>query len=174
MTGHYARVSKQMVQMFGPQWTEKFGPKNDAWDEGLKGLTYQQIGIGLAKVMKGALKFYEIDLPRFFELCKPPPAPVRPEAMTRPDWMEGMSEAEIQMNCYANKKMLVWCCRHKKFGLDARENFSKQQNDQLWEAARKISRVFFLMREELGTESVPDEDFLKALHRGWSRIAPEE
>lgn len=174
---HYQRVSKQMVQMFGPQWTDKFGTKNEAWEEALKDLTFAQVQAGIRKVMQGALKFYEIDLPRFRELCKPPSTPLAPEAMKRPEWMEGMCEDEIQMHCYANMKMLVWCCRHPKYGLPPHapgtESFNKKQNGELWKTARRISHDFFMMREELGKENVPQEDFLKALIRAWERTVQE-
>src|SRR5688572_22845380 len=96
----YQRVTKQMIQMFGPQWTEKYGLKNESWEEALKPLSYAQVTAGLQKVLHGALKFYEIDLPRFIELCKPPPAPYGQGEIKRMAWTEGMSEAEMQMHFY--------------------------------------------------------------------------
>lgn len=167
-----------MVQMFGPQWTEKFGAMNPSWEEALKPLSYGQIGAGLHKVLHGALKFYEIDLPRFIELCKPPPAPYSPGEIKRMAWTEGMCSDEMQMHFFANQKMLVWCCRHPKYGLYPHckvtppVNFTKEQNKALWDAARRISHDFFVMREEIGHENVPQEDFVKALELNWARIAP--
>lgn len=174
MTAHYQRVCKQMLQMFGPQWTEKFGVKNEAWDEALKDLTYSQVQAGLRKVMQQTLKLYQIDLPMFLELCKPPARPYNAGEMKRPDWMEGMSAEEVQMHCFANMKMFSWCFHHPKYGNNGPETWTKEQNERLWSAARKISHDFFLMREEMGKENVPQEDFLKALHRAWERAAHQE
>jgi hypothetical protein len=173
----YQRVSKQMLQMFGPQWTEKFGLNNPAWEERLNELQYAEISAGLRKVLHGALKFYEIDLPRFIELCRPPRAPYSQGEIKRMAWTEGMCEDELQMHFYANQRMIIWCVRHPKYGMpphskaDEIHNFTKEQNKALWEVARKISHDFFLMREEIGAENVPQEDFLKALEQNWSRIA---
>lgn len=164
--------------MFGPQWTDKFGTKNDAWEEGLKGMPYSQISAGIGKVMRGALKFYEIDLPRFRELCVPPSRPYSPGEVKRPAWMEHMSQEEVEMHCYANMKMLVWSCRHPKYGLPPHssgvENLTTEQKDRLWSVARRISHDFFLMRQELGREAVPQEDFLQALERNWARAIEQE
>jgi hypothetical protein len=167
-----------MVQMFGPQWTEKFGAKNETWEEALKPLTYAQVSAGLSKVLRGDLKFYEIDLPRFMELCKPPVRPYNPGETERPSWMKDMSADEVQMHCYANMKMIVWSCRHPKYGLPphagGEHSMTKAQQTRMWDAARRISHDFFMMREELGKDAVPQEDFLKALHRSWERAVNED
>lgn len=174
----YQRVAKQMLQMFGPQWTEKYGVKNESWEEALKPLSYAQVSAGLQKVLHGALKFYEIDLPRFIELCKPPPVPYSQGEIKRLAWTEGMCEEEMQMHFFANQRMIIWCCRHPKYGLPPHckskeiHNFTKEQNKRIWEAARKISHDFFMMREEMGKDNVPQEDFVKALEMTWARIAP--
>lgn len=160
-----------MVQMFGPQWTEKFGAKNEVWEKALDELTYPQISAGLSKVMHGALKFYEIDLPRFLELCKPPRAPMSLGETPRMKWAEGMSEDELQMHYFANMKLIVWSARHKRFGLNGTDNFTKQQNKALFETAHRLAHDFFMMREELGKDNVPDSDLLIALHKAWARIA---
>jgi hypothetical protein len=169
----YQRVSKQMVQMFGPQWVDKFGKTNDAWETALKDLTYSQIGVGLAKVMRGSLKFYEIDLPNFLELCKPPPAPKREHAMDRPKEWEGMTEDEIQFHCKANLKLVVWSCKHPTYGVDGPKKFTEKHKAELLKAAKQLAHDYYLMREELGKESVPDSDFFIALHRRWDRIVEE-
>lgn len=162
-----------MIQMFGPQWSEKFcdkNGKNEAWEDALKDLEYAQISAGLSKVRNGAIKFYEIDLPRFLELCRPPPKPMSLGEIERPKWTDGMSEAEMLMHFYANQKMFVFYWRHPKVGQHGTKELSKDQNKALWHASRRIAHDFFLMREELGKENVPDEDFLKALQRAWSKI----
>lgn len=174
MATGWQRVSKEMVQMFGPQWTEKFGAKNEMWETALKDMTYAQVTAGIQKVMRGALKFYEIDLPRFLELCKPPPAPRRPEQVELPKWAQGLCEAELRMHYQANCKLFVWCCRHPEYGIDAPNKFSTKQNQALWKVTRKISRDFFQMREEMGASSVPDEDFFTALKRNWTRVVDQE
>jgi hypothetical protein len=171
---HYARICKQMVQMFGPQWADKFGKTNEAWETALKDLTYAQVSAGLAKIMRGSLKFYEIDLPNFLELCKPPPMQKRPEQMPRPKEWEGMCEEEIQLNCKANLKLIVWSCKHPVYGLEGPKDFTEKHKNELVKAARQIAHDFFEMREELGKEAVPDSDFFQALHRRWDRIVSEE
>lgn len=167
----YQRVCTHMVQMFGPQFTDKFGVKNAAWEEALKDLSYAQLSAGLGKVLRSGLKFYEIDLPRFMELCRPPRAPMSVGEIPRMKWTDGMCEDELQMHFFANRKMFVWSWRHPRFGLYGPEHWSKEQNKALWSTCRRITHDFFLMREELGAENVPDEDLLAALHRAWSKIA---
>lgn len=168
----WERVSKQMVQMFGPPFTEKFGAKNDAWEAALKGLEYGQVSAGLTKVRNGALKFYELDLPRFLELCRPPPAPMAPFQIEPPDYMKAMSADEMRMMQMANMKMMVFCYRHPKYGVGAVEGFSKKQILALHHETIRLVHDFFMMREELGKEAVPDEEFVAALQLKWSKIAP--
>lgn len=161
-----------MIQMFGPQWTEKFGTNNPAWEERLNELQYAEITAGLRKVLHGALKFYEIDLPRFIELCRPPRAPMSQGEIPRMAWTEGMCEKELQMHFYANQRMMIWCWRHKKWGINgtATESMPKAMCDRVWSETHRIAHDFFMMREELGDDLVPQEDFLKALEQNWSRI----
>lgn len=169
---NYQRVCKQMVQMYGPQWTEKWGTKNDAWENGLKDFSYSQIGVGLGKVMRSGLKYYEIDLPTFLEMCKPPAArPMSQGELERPKWAQGLCTEELLMHQKATMKMIVWCSRHKRYGLNGKESFSKEQNNKLYAACHQLAHDFFLMRQELGAENVPDDDFFKALYQRWSRIA---
>jgi hypothetical protein len=171
---HWPRVCKQMVQMFGPQWTDKFGAKNETWEEALKPLTYAQVSAGLSKVLRGDLKFYEIDLPRFMELCKPPSRPYNQGETERPSWMKDLSADEVQMHCFANLNLMVWGLRHPEYGHTGEKVLTDKQRDRLWAATRRISHDFFMMREELGKDAVPQEDFLKALHRSWERAIIEE
>jgi hypothetical protein len=179
MTSPYQRVCKAMVQMFGPQWTEKYGTKNDEWEAALKGLEYAQISAGITKVRNGTLKYFEIDLPRFIELCKPPRAPMSIGETKRLKWSEDMCEDELQLHFYANQRMMVWCWRHPKWGINGTETepMPKAMTKQIWESTRRVAHDFFLMREELKAEGAAptDEelraDLRKALEANWRRIA---
>jgi hypothetical protein len=171
MATPWERVSKQMVQMFGPTWVEKFGKTNDAWESALKGLEYAQISAGLSKVRNGALKFYELDLPRFLELCKPPPAPRASFQIDPPEYMKNMCQDEMRMMQMANMKMMVFCYRHPKYGVNGAQEFSDEQILTLHRETIRLTHDFFLMREELGKEAVPDEEFITALQLRWSKIA---
>lgn len=171
---NWSRVCKQMVKMFGPQFTEKFGSKNDAWEEALKPLSYSQVSAGLSKVMNGALKFYEVDLPRFLDLCRPPPAPPKPFEIEMSPEMAALCVAERSMRYQANGKLTVWSLRHPVYGLDGPKSFTKAQQKALLAATAKITHDFFEMREELGAKNVPDEEFFHALTRSWERAVAEE
>jgi hypothetical protein len=158
------RVWKQMVQMFGPQWIEKWGSTNEAWDAALKDLTYTQVSHGLQQVLRGRLKYYEVDLPNFINLCRPA-APIELRKAMTPapiDWQNGMTQAEIDMNCWANKFMLGWAAKRK-------EEVGAEQSRAMWKSCRRICKDFWSMRLELGHDKVPNADLAKALERQWVR-----
>jgi hypothetical protein len=167
MSNQYERVWKTMIQMFGPQWTERWGLTNETWAEALKELTYAQVTVGLKAVRNSALKYYEVDLPAFMRLCRPVLPPVVQQAMTPPkhDWQNGMSQPEIDLNCWANLRMMSWAIRKQMRGPD----FTKEQSRALWSSCRRLCKDFWEMRKELGEDKAPDSDLVVALERQWER-----
>lgn len=158
------RVWKQMVQMFGPQWIDKWGPTNEVWDDALKPLTYSQVTAGLKAVMHGKLKYYELDLPNFLALCRPV-VPIESRQVLlpgRPDWQNGMVQQEIDMHRFAAIKWLKWMVKKPDL-------LSDQQVNAMRLSTRRITHDFYEMRRELGEEKVPDADLVKALERQWER-----
>lgn len=158
------RVWKQMIQMFGPQWIEKWGKSNEVWDAALKELSYAQVTHGLKQVLQGKLKYYEIDLPNFLTLCRPtaPTEAAKPVQSAQLGWQRGMSKEEIDLHCTVNMVMLSW---RREQTVDV----TTEQAQAMWKSARRIAHDFFEMRQELGREKVPDSDLLKALERQWAK-----
>ena len=168
-TAAFQRVWKTMIQTFGPQWTERWGKENEAWVDALKDLTYSQVKFGLKAVINSRMKYFEVDLPAFIGLCRTvAPIQVR-QAMTprKLDWQNGMSQAEIEMNCFANKRMVTWMVRKEMVRKDAA--LTEEQQRAVWSSCRRICKDFWEMRQELGAEKVPDSDLVIALERQWER-----
>lgn len=153
-----------MIQMFGPQWTEKWGVTNETWSDALKELSYPQVTEGLKRVRNGSLKFYELDLPNFMQLCRPvvPAAPTKMLDRVMPGWSVGMAADEMALHQFACMRFLIFL-----MGLPAA--LELEQLDACVKSLHRLAREFYEMRKELGDDKVPDEDLKTALERQWRR-----
>lgn len=160
---HFERVWQQMIQMFGPQWTEKWGVTNETWADALKELSYPQVTEGLKRVRNGSLKFYELDLPNFMQLCRPVVPLVATKMLDRvmPAWSKEMQADEIALHQFACMRFLIFL-----IGSPALE---QAQVDACVKSLHRLAREFYDMRKELGADKVPDEDLKTALTRQWRR-----
>ncbi len=75
-------VWRQLGQMYGSPFGEKFGPvpRDGAWVDALKDLRNDQVRSALTKIRNNAVPLYEVDLPKFLTLARnsQPPSTYNP------------------------------------------------------------------------------------------------
>ena len=68
---HIADLWRRMARIYGHRWTSAFGAKDDStWLRGLRGVTPEQLGVGLAVCVRRADP-WPPTLPEFLVLCTP-------------------------------------------------------------------------------------------------------
>ena len=68
---HMADLWRRMARIYGHRWTSAFGAKDDStWLRGLRGVTPEQLGVGLAVCVRRADP-WPPTLPEFLVLCTP-------------------------------------------------------------------------------------------------------